>query len=203
MNVVLRYQMRYHISMRYRELTRAILEHLAESGPIILDLLLPPHPRSRLARALLGLDRHRHSRSHKAAKHSLSSTLYRLRKDGLIAKKGPERKSWWMIIPKGRIFLRSAAQKKSAPQRLEYPTLPPSDHTVRLVSFDIPEKQRRKRDWLRSELLQCEYRMLHRSVFIGNRPLPEELLEEIASLGLMQYLQIVSIDRMGTLSQSA
>ena len=200
MDVVLMEHLVYHTRMRYRELTQAILEHLAASGPIILDLLLPPHPRSRLARVLLGLDGRRRSRPRPQAKHVLSSTLYRLRKDGLIAKSGPDRKSQWTITLKGKTFLWDATQRKSAPPHLEYAALPPSDHIVRLVSFDIPEKQRQKRDWLRSELLQCEYRMLHRSVFIGNRPLPEELMKEVTSLNLMRHLQIVSIDRKGTLS---
>ncbi|TSD04131.1 MAG: hypothetical protein Greene071436_181 [Parcubacteria group bacterium Greene0714_36] len=199
MNVVLIDLEVYDIGMRYRELTQAILEHLIASGPVILDLLLPPHPRSRLARALLGLDTRRYSRPRPQAKHILSSTLYRLRKDGLIAKSGPNRKSQWIITPKGKTFLRATTQRKPTFPHLEYAALPPLDHIVRLVSFDIPEKQRQKRDWLRSELLQCEYRMLHRSVFIGNRPLPEELVKEIASLNLMRHLQIVSIDRKGTL----
>ena len=200
MNVVMITLMIYHSHMRYRELTRTLLGHLIESGPILFDLLLPPHPRSRLARGLIGLDSRRHTRSRASAKHTLSSTLCRLRKEGFVAKRGPDRKAQWAITQKGKIFLRNVVEKKPTLQRLEYEALPPPDHIVRLVSFDIPEKQRRKRDWLRSELLQCEYRMLHRSVFIGNRPLPEEFMKEMISLGLERYVQIVSIDRRGTLS---
>jgi len=192
--------MTYYGRMRYRELTQTLLEHLIASGPILFDLMIPPHPRSRLARGLIGLDSRRHTRSRVSAKHTLSSTLNRLRKEGLVAKTSPNRKSEWIITQKGKVFLRNATKKKPALHRLEYETLPPPDHTVRLISFDIPEKQRRKRDWLRSELLRCEYRILHRSVFLGNRPLPEEFMREMASLGLEKYVQIVSIDRKGTLS---
>lgn len=183
--------------MRYGHLTRAILEHLAEAGTLMLGAFFPPHPKARLARMLLGMDAHR-PRSRVTAKHTLSSTLYRLRKDGLVTKNGTDRKSQWTITAKGRALLTRKVLRKS-PNPLEYPILPPMDGIVRLVSFDIPEKQRAKRDWLRKELIACDYHILHRSVFIGARLLPEELINAMAHLGITRYIQIVGINRKGTL----
>ena len=168
----------------------------------MLDAFFPPHPKARLARALLGLDARR-PRSSAAARHSLSSVLYRLKKEGLVAKSGPDKKSQWAITRNGRALLVRRAKQKPPLPTLEHPLLPPADNNVRLVSFDIPEKQRAKRDWLRRELISCDYRLLHRSVFIGRRPLPAELMDMIASLGITQYVQVVGIDRKGTLAQKA
>ena len=186
--------------MRYGDLTRGILEHLVEAGAILLGGFFVPHPKTRLARALLGLDG-RHSRTPAAVRHSFASTLYYLKKQGLVAKRGHHTKSRWAITKKGHAFLTRGRHNTVRIAPLEYPGLPATDNIVRLVSFDIPEKQRHKRDWLRAELLNCGYVVLHRSVFIGKRPLPEECIHAMDTLGLARYVQIVSIDRKGTLTQ--
>lgn len=182
--------------MNASSLTRSILEHLAENGHLLIDALLPPHPRSRLARALLGLDRHRYP-SVKIAKHTISTLLCRLRKEGLVASAGTKRKTVWTITVNGRKRLRDAHSQEFTVSEYD---LPPEDGVVRLVSFDIPERQRRKRDWLRKTLLACDYKLLHKSVFIGKRPLPDEVLEEIDELGLTPYVHIVGLDKKGTLT---
>lgn len=185
--------------MHYGDLTRAILQHLAESGELMLNAFFPPHPKARLARALLGLDTPRGYRSSAAARHSLSSILYRLTREGLIAKSGPDKKSQWSITNKGRMLFRRNTQRKPPLRALQYQILPPKDNIIRLVSFDIPEKQRAKRDWLRRELVSCDYRILHRSVFIGTRPLPAELMDMLTSLGIAKYVEIIGVNRKGTL----
>lgn len=81
--------------------------------------------------------------------------------------------------------------------------LPPRDHIMRIVSFDIPEKERRKRNWLRRELLACDYTTLHQSVFIGQRPLPHEFIKKIDELNLARCLHIASIEQPGTIRKPA
>ena len=181
--------------MNVSSLTRAILEHLAENGRLLIDAFIPPHPRSRAARALLGLDQRRYGSS-KTAKHTISTLLCRLRKEGFVASAGPKKKTVWRITGKGRKHLHDAPHPQFT--RVDY-ALPPKDHMVRLISFDIPERQRKSRDWLRKTLLACDYRILHKSVFIGNRPLPDEILEEIDELNLASYVHIVGLDKKGTL----
>ena len=184
-------------------ITRALLEHIAENGPLIIDALIPYHPRSRMARALLGLDRERYT-SAAAAKHSYSSILNRLKQEGLVERGGPKNQSRWSITRKGRIVLRQKPKvQKKSPDHLAYPALPREDGITRLITFDIPEKQRAKRNWLRQELLACGYSLLHKSVFIGKRPLPEELAAMIETLHLGAYIHFVGIDRKGTLMKNA
>ena len=181
-----------------RSLTRALLVHLAQFGTVMVSAFLPPqYPEARFARYLLGLPID-HYPSRKAAQHSFSSTLHRLKREGLVANAGSKKKTVWTITKKGRVFLNHAPSGRET--RVE--VLPPVDRIVRLVTFDVPEKQRQKRDWLRRELIACGYDMLQRSVFIGARPLPAEFIKTVEELGLTKNVHIVSIDKKGTLAKS-
>ena len=111
---------------------------------------------------------------------------------------GVKRSFHWSITKKGRVFLK----QNQYPMAIEVFELPPEDGVTRLITFDIPEKDRRKRNWLRKELIACDYTLLQRSVFIGKRPLPEELMTQINELHISQYLHIVSVDKKGTLSKN-
>ncbi|OHA02301.1 MAG: hypothetical protein A3J58_00550 [Candidatus Sungbacteria bacterium RIFCSPHIGHO2_02_FULL_52_23] len=194
----------YTFLMRHHSIARTILEHLAQMGPLVIDLLIPPHPRSRIARALIGMDQKQRYPSRSSAAHSYSSILNRLKREGLVLRSGSKRSSLWKISSKGRLVL--GEQQKATPrpiQHLTYDVLPPEDEAVRLITFDIPEKQRTKRDWLRTELLACGYKLLQKSVFIGRRPLPEEFLKMIEALSLGPYIHFVGIDKKGTLIKNA
>lgn len=184
--------------MRSHSLTKTILLHLAENGRLLVNALIPRHPRSRLARALIGLDDRRYP-SVKIAKHTISTLLCRLRKEGLVASAGSKRNTEWTITAKGKKRLQETSSRTFTITDYE---LPPKDNVIRLVSFDIPEKQRKKRDWLRATLVACDYDILHKSVFIGKRPLPEEVIEEINTLSLTPYVHMVGLDRKGTLMRS-
>lgn len=183
--------------MRSHSLTKTILLHLAENGHLLIDALIPRHPRSRLARALIGLDDRRYP-SVKIAKHTISTLLCRLRKEGLVASAGSKRNTEWTITAKGKKRLQETSSRTFT---TDY-ELPPKDNVIRLVSFDIPEKQRKKRDWLRTTLVACDYDILHKSVFIGKRPLPEEVIEKIETLGLTSCVHIVGLNKKGTLIRS-
>lgn len=185
--------------MRYDTLSRIILETLAVSSEIMIGSFLVPHPKTRMARLLLGLDpfsrRPRYS-SPEAAKHSLSSMLYHLKKDGLVVMHGPKKKALWSITQKGRRVLR----KSPPPQHhTAVDELPPEDGISRLVAFDVPEKQRAKRQWLRVALMSCGFQPIQRSVFLGHRPLSEDIVKEISDMDMDRYIHIVSIQKHGTL----
>jgi CRISPR-associated endonuclease Cas2 len=53
------------------------------------------------------------------------------------------------------------------------------DKKYRVVIFDIPEKKKHLRNWLRDELYELKYKKLQKSVFIGKFPLPEDLVKSI------------------------
>ncbi|OGF64281.1 hypothetical protein A2661_00880 [Candidatus Giovannonibacteria bacterium RIFCSPHIGHO2_01_FULL_45_24] len=70
---------------------------------------------------------------------------------------------------------------------------------MRLVIFDVPERERKKRLWLRLELLACGYKILQKSVWVGYCPLPQEFFEALEYLDLRRHIHIFSVNSAGTL----
>ena len=120
------------------------------------------------------------------SRYVVSNTLSRLKSRGLIARSGSKKKAVWRITKPGRQHFKAKFLDESA--------LPPDDGKIRLVVFDVPEKERGKRDWLRTRLLTCEYSPFQKSVWMGTRPLPKELLDELRSRGLSRYVHVVGLD---------
>lgn len=170
-------------------LTQLILEKLMELGEVALDAFFPAkYPEARLWRKILGLDP-----SYEFSTRSFSVILSRLKRQGLVARRGSNRKTLWAITDQGKALLR--------PTRGEdlFEDLPPRDGVSRLVIFDIPERERKKRDAVRRELLACDFRALQKSVWIGYRPLPEDFLELLDELGLHKHVHILTVRDGGTI----
>ena len=166
-------------------LTRLILECLAELGATTLDAFFPAkYPEARIWRALLGLDqRYRFERK------SFSSLLSRLRAEGLVARSGSKHESQWRLTAAGKEFL---AEEGLAGARRP-------DGIRRVVAFDVPERERKKRDAIRAELISAGFSQLQKSVWIGDRPLPQDFLEFVGALGLRSCVHIFSVRESGTL----
>lgn len=176
-------------------ITHALLDQLAEAGPLMIDAFFPKYyPGTGLVRGLFGLD-HVHYSSAKKAKHSFSSILNRLKREQLVVCAGPKKKSTWRITKKG---LRRLKEIKSECSRVTH-VLPPIDGVTRLVTFDVPETEKEKRLWLRRELLACGFEPLQKSVYIGNRPLPESFIRLVDAHRMSEYIHIVSLTTMGTI----
>lgn len=183
--------------MQYGVITKAILEHLAESGKGVIETFFAPQrQRVKFTRTVLAAY-DTHYSSHIRTKHALSATLCRLKKQGLVASSGPKKKAVWTITKEGLKFLKQAPIRTA---RNVY-TLDPEDGLIRLVTFDIPEQQQKKRRWLHTELLACGFRPLHKSVFIGKRPLPSDFIKNLNELSLGKYVHIIGIEKSGTLAK--
>ncbi|MDP3766999.1 MAG: hypothetical protein Q8S13_03210, partial [Dehalococcoidia bacterium] len=74
-----------------------------------------------------------------------------------------------------------------------------TDGVRRIVVFDIPERERKKRDTLRLELMAAGFMPLQKSVWCGGRPLPQDFLELIDALRLRPYVHVFSVRASGTL----
>lgn len=113
---------------------------------------------------------------------SLRSTLSRLKKQGLINNK----KGIWEIKKEGREYLKKKLGSK----------IPHFDHLKSknkekeiIVVFDIPEKKKYRRNWLRVELVALGFIPLQKSVWLGPAPLPKEFIEYLSKINLLQYLK--------------
>ena len=176
-----------------------ILKRLGEASLGIIDegFLNPKYPFTHPTRLLLGLPVYQvlKQKEQKRRKRLFSLILYRLKKDGLVVKTERKNGTMWRITMKGENTL------KTHDERFTIPALPPEDGRPRLVSFDIPENERWKRDRLREVLVLCGYSLLHQSLWIGKRPLSQDTLKLIKTLKLLNYIHIFEISKKGTIKK--
>lgn len=111
-------------------------------------------------------------------------TLSRLKKHGFVENK----EGTWSITSKGNVFLKNL-QPRGLKKHIHYNS--PSRHRKKslIISFDIPEIQRKKRDWLRIELINLGFTQLHRSVWLGPAPLPVDFVGSLKELSLFPHMK--------------
>ncbi len=122
-------------------------------------------------------------------KHSFYSLLNYLKRDGLIEKDG----GWWVITSPGKVRL---SEMRKRPRR-KY--IPSDDDTLKIVMFDIPERERWKRDWIRDALIGLEFKLVQKSVWAGKKKLPKNFLEDLKTYKLLGCVDIYSVAKSGTL----
>jgi len=112
---------------------------------------------------------------------NLYNTIHRLEQKGLVANS----KDGCRLTKLGREALTSAKQEIDYKMRW--------DGKWRLITFDVPEKRWRDRNWLRNLLKIHEYKPLHKSVFVGKYPLPENVYREIYRKKLAAHIRMLTI----------
>jgi hypothetical protein len=123
---------------------------------------------------------------------SISAALQRLQKQGLVMRENKQ----WTLTKIGKNFMESSFQYKKFRNKRK---LSPKDNVKRIVIFDVPEKEKEKRNWLRGELIYHEYEPLQKSVWIGYRSLLPEFIKTIDFLNMNSYVHIFSIKDEGTI----
>lgn len=126
-------------------------------------------------------------------KQRLYDLLYRLRKDGFIQK---TKSGVWKITKKG-ISKKSLLKSRKALPATNYQSKAALEWKI--VIFDIPERDKRKRVWIRFALKRIGFKMLQRSVWIGKVALPEKFIEDLSRMGLLSYVEILAITKSGSL----
>lgn len=170
------------------DITRTVLEGIAELGEVMLDSFFPKkYAYAAIWRPLFGLEGKK-----KVDRHTISAILWRLRRQGLVERMGARRQSRWRLTAKGKKFQSGLSRRSVA-------VLPEPDGISRLVIFDIPERERKKRTTIRAELAGCNFRQLQKSVWIGECPLPKKFIELVDDLDLAEHLHIFSIRDKGTI----
>lgn len=169
-------------------LYQLILEKLLEIGEGVIDSFFPAkYPEARIWRSLLGVDS-----SYVFSKNSFSSILSKMKKDGFVERKHNKRNAIWSITSKGKKYLQRRSSEDIQPK---------SDGITRIVIFDIPEKQREKRRWLRRNLIEFYYTQLQKSVWIGDVPLPEKFFQDADILSLRDHLHVFTVHQKGTVDK--
>lgn len=162
-----------------KSLIAELLGHLIVCGSsFAVGTFLDPYDRSIL-------DSCRHDFSGHS-QETISATLSKLKRKGMVKTKGAKRKTVWLVSKHGKTHFQNINVKDN---------LPPKDGKIRLVIYDIPEKKASYRAWLRNKLSVCGYTFLQKSVWSGTRPLPKELSEGLKERGLTSHVHVVGLER--------
>lgn len=132
--------------------------------------------------------------------HNVYALLRKLQQDGLVVKKQRKNNLLWRLTPAGIKTLIHLDKRMPLPVP-RYATTP-SGHLI-IVTFDIPEKMRRKRKWLRDVLRNNYFSMMHKSVWIGKRTLPKAFIADLHRHNLLRCVRILSVRTMGNISEVA
>ena len=116
---------------------------------------------------------------------AVRQTINRLKEYGLVEKSSNN-------------FLLTALGEKVAGKILGYKERLEEkwDEKYRLVIFDIPEVDRKQRDWLRRELYFLGYEKLQNSVFISKLSLTSELIQEIKDRGIESGVNYLLVEHV-------
>jgi len=184
-------------------LKKALLGLLSTVGEATFEVidesfLNPNYAFTGFSRELLGLNNKNEfndyrKREAKLRRNLLAVTLWRLEREGLVSRSGPRKHALWGITTAGEHRLHDFKIFQSMVN------LSPEDGQIRIVSFDIPEKDRWKRDRLRELLGVCGYSLLQRSLWVGKRPLARFVFSAIKKWKLRHHVHIFEISKRGTI----
>jgi DNA-binding PadR family transcriptional regulator len=130
------------------------------------------------------------------------SLLNKLKREGFIIKKENHRNSPWSITKQGLAklaIIKKGVKTVGRPRKLSYKR--DGGLELIIVAFDVPEKERKKRDWLRAGLMSLGYRMLQQSVWAGKVRIPLEFIKDLKGNNILRYVHIFSVGRKGTIEE--
>lgn len=116
----------------------------------------------------------------------LRNTLSKMKKRGLLSNE----KGVWKITPEGKIFLKNenVSLIKFSDSKNKNNKLPKTT----MVVFDIPEKKRLYRNWLRNELVGFGFTLIQKSVWFGPA-LPKEFISYLSDRKILEYVRFFKV----------
>jgi hypothetical protein len=132
-------------------------------------------------------------------RQKLSKLIHKLQKEGTIAieRTNEQKANYWILTKKGKNKKRSLEQKLQGAANYTVK----QTNELKIVIFDIPEPERKKRAWLRSVLKNLKYKMLQKSVWAGNAMLPEQFFKDLLKRNLLGYVEVLAATKRGTLEK--
>ena len=148
------------------------------------DLLIAFLLSAKSTRTMHRIIRERINKRRKISANTFAQSIYRLKKKGLID-----------VSSRGILITEKGV--RDSKNRFNLFTIKPNKTQKMLIIFDIPETERRSRDWLRRQIKFWDFEMIQKSVWLGCGPLPDEFNEYIESRGLEKYIKIFNIKKKG------
>lgn len=129
------------------------------------------------------------------------NVLNYLKREGLVQKKSHGRVSVWKVTGIGSKYLKILKERGLFFQsRANF--LPSAGNGITVIAFDVPEKERKKRNWIRISLVNMEFSSLQKSLWIAHGSVDEEFIHALRERDMMDYVHIFSVDKKGTIQKS-
>ena len=143
--------------------------------------------------------RERENRKEKMRTRKIKQNLiYKLEKDGLIERKKEGKISAIFKTKKGLEKEQELKEKREMfLSKNGYKTKKSDKFSI--ITFDIPEIERKKRDWIREALKNLKFRMVHKSVWMAKVKIPREFIDKLFKLRMNDYVEIFEISKTGSL----
>ncbi len=126
----------------------------------------------------------------KNSERRLAVFISKMKHDGLIEAD----KDKFKISDKGKSKL--GMLRNSLPGRFYERT---EEGNAVIISFDIPERLRRKRNWLREVIRNFGFQMIHQSVWMGKGGVPKDFIEDLENLKILEFVEIFEVSKQGSL----
>lgn len=125
------------------------------------------------------------------------SFIYNLKRDGILIEKITRGKKILKVTIKGLKRLKLLKDQINRRPISGY-EVEKSDNIV-IVVFDVPEKERKRREWLRAILKNIGLKMIQKSVWMGKLKIPQQFLEELRRFKILSYVEIFEVTKSGSL----
>ncbi len=109
-----------------------------------------------------------------------TQNIYRLKKRGIIKNE----KDSYILSKKGIIY-------HSNPYKI-IKNKPTKKQKILLI-FDIPEVQKKSREWVRRQIKLWDFKMIQKSVWAGNGPLPKEFFDRLKILKIEKCVKTFKV----------
>lgn len=120
-------------------------------------------------------------------KRTLQTTLWRLKRLGLIKNEN----RIVLITEKGKEYIQAKLTRKRPAHAAQIVDKKRKINNL-IIAFDVPEKYRYKRDWLREELSCLGFNPIQKSVWFGPGPVTKEFIVKINELDLLSCMKFFS-----------
>lgn len=120
----------------------------------------------------------------KLNRNSLQATLSRMKKEGLLSSKNRR----WGPTSDGVTFLKKSGDGIKKFFKRENVLGNREKLRKLIIIFDIPEKKKKYREWLRTELVGFGFNLVQKSVWFGPG-LPKEFIEYLSESGILKHIR--------------
>lgn len=128
-------------------------------------------------------------------------TLNHLKRQGLVAKKKRGNGSRWALTQRGTEQNNAYRQSRRDPFSASFTSFSrPTGVAVTIVSYDIPEKERRKRAWMRMCLVGMECEKIQQSVWMAKGTIDEDFIRALRERDLLGKTHIFAVTKQGTIT---